>query len=401
MHGLTRYEGAPVEMLRGATRRAFEDLVDLAIHEQVGCVIIAGDLYDGDRDDFNTAIFLQQRLRRLTEAGIACAILLGNHDAANEITRRLQLPDGSFVFSAQHPETRELPDLGLALHGRSYPTRAVTEDLAGDYPRPIDGLLNVGVLHTCLDGAPGHERYAPCSARQLFDFGYQYWALGHIHQQRLLTEGGVHVVFPGNLQGRHARELGPKGAVLVEYDAGAVLGVEHRSLDVVRWERAVVDAAGALTVDEILHHLDVEIDRARSQADGRPLALRVQIEGRTEAYDALVNDHERFDAQVRADFGADEQVWIERVELAVRRPGLDGQAEGEAIGAVRDTVARLRTDPAALDAVAQQLYPLIKALGPRRADFVDLTGISLDAAGVAALLPEIEDAILAGLEQGS
>ena len=42
LHGLERYEGAPVDEIRSATRRAFDNLVDLAIDEEVAFVLLAG-----------------------------------------------------------------------------------------------------------------------------------------------------------------------------------------------------------------------------------------------------------------------------------------------------------------------------------------------------------------------
>lgn len=51
LRGLERYEGAPVEQVRGATRRAFENMVQCALREKVDFVVIAGDLYDGDWPD--------------------------------------------------------------------------------------------------------------------------------------------------------------------------------------------------------------------------------------------------------------------------------------------------------------------------------------------------------------
>lgn len=48
---LEHYEGAPVEALRYATLRAFENLVELAIAEGVLFILIAVDLYDGDWKD--------------------------------------------------------------------------------------------------------------------------------------------------------------------------------------------------------------------------------------------------------------------------------------------------------------------------------------------------------------
>lgn len=61
LRGLERYDGAPIEALRGATRRALEQLVDLALDEAVTAVLFAGDLYDGDWKDYNTGLFLSVR----------------------------------------------------------------------------------------------------------------------------------------------------------------------------------------------------------------------------------------------------------------------------------------------------------------------------------------------------
>ena len=56
LHNLDLYEGAPVEEFRQATRRAFENLIHLAISEKVAFVLIAGDLYNGDWQDFKTGL---------------------------------------------------------------------------------------------------------------------------------------------------------------------------------------------------------------------------------------------------------------------------------------------------------------------------------------------------------
>ena len=52
-----RYEGEPVEELRLATRRALENLVEVAVEEHVAFVVISGDLYDRDWRDYNTGLF--------------------------------------------------------------------------------------------------------------------------------------------------------------------------------------------------------------------------------------------------------------------------------------------------------------------------------------------------------
>ena len=57
LRGLERYEGAPVDEIRSATRRAFDNLIEFAIDEEVNFVLLAGDLYDGDWKDYNTGLY--------------------------------------------------------------------------------------------------------------------------------------------------------------------------------------------------------------------------------------------------------------------------------------------------------------------------------------------------------
>ncbi|MCB1796433.1 MAG: DNA repair exonuclease, partial [Candidatus Competibacteraceae bacterium] len=92
LRGLDRYEGAPVDEVRGATRRAFENLIAVARRERVDLVVIAGDLYDGDWPDYNTGLFFIKGVAQLAEEGIPVAIVRGNHDAASRLTKALRLP---------------------------------------------------------------------------------------------------------------------------------------------------------------------------------------------------------------------------------------------------------------------------------------------------------------------
>ena len=162
MLGLDRYEGAPVAECRGASRRALGNLVRLAVEERVAFVLIVGDLYDGDWPDYNTGLFFCDQMARLRDAGIKVYLIRGNHDAANRMTRDLRPLDNVLVLSDSRPQTVTLDDFGVALHGQSYPRSAVEENLARTYPAKIGGLVNIGLLHTGVEGREGHARYAPC-----------------------------------------------------------------------------------------------------------------------------------------------------------------------------------------------------------------------------------------------
>jgi exonuclease SbcD len=122
MHGLAAYDGAPVDELRGATRRALVNLVDLALEEQVAFVLIAGDVYDGSWRDFNTGLFYVAQMRRLREAGIPVVAIAGNHDAESRMTKGLPLPDGYIALTSTRPQTVELTELGVVIHGQSFAT---------------------------------------------------------------------------------------------------------------------------------------------------------------------------------------------------------------------------------------------------------------------------------------
>ncbi len=313
-------------------------------------MIIAGDLYDGDWKDYNTGLFFVKEMTRLREAGIPVVIAAGNHDAASRLTRDLRLPLGVKLLSHKAPETVILEEPGVAIHGRSFPTQAVTDDLAASYPSARDGLLNVGVLHTALDGREGHAPYAPCSLVELQTKGYDYWALGHVHRREVVSEN-PYVVFPGNTQGRHARELGPKGASVVAVDDGGIVSVTPAILDAVRWETCLVGAAEASSGAEVLELVADGLAGLAESADGRLLAVRVLVTGQSAAHADLATRPEHWENQVRAlalDSGAD--IWVEKVKLATQT-ALDIEAlaqRDDPVGSLIRTLRELSSDDLSL-----------------------------------------------------
>lgn len=303
--------------LRACTRRAFAAMIDLAIAEDVAFVIIAGDLYDGDWKDFSTGLFFAEQMKRL--APRPCFLLRGNHDAQSLITKRLPAPPNVREFSSRRCETFRLPGLGVALHGHSFPDRAVPEDLSKDYPDPLPGMLNIGVLHTSGDDPGEHATYAPCTPQALRDKGYDYWALGHIHLRQVLHERPW-IVFPGNLQGRHARETGAKGCTLVTVEDGAITAVEHRSVDCLRWVSLSVDASGA---DEatLIARTGAAVSAALAAAEGRALLARVTIAGETPLHALLPDRHDDIAAWcASAAIEAEGSLWLEKIKLQTRPP---------------------------------------------------------------------------------
>lgn len=348
LRGLSAYEGAPVEQIRGATRRAVENLVDAAISHGVDIVVIAGDVFDGDWKDYSTGLFWIAQLSRLEAVGIPVVFVAGNHDAASEISRKLRLPPNVTQLSSARPETKLFDHLDVAVVGQGYSTKAIGADLAAAYPLADSGLFTIGLLHTSLDGRPNHASYAPTTIDTLRSRGYQYWGLGHVHQrEEVLADPWI--VFPGNLQGRHARELGQKGASLVTVEGNGVQSVEHLGLDVVRWHESHVDATELENVDDVLAAVGRSLESAVATSADRLVAARVRITGRSSAHPALWHDVAELEAEIRALGVRTGAVWVEKVKLETRRPvELADRGDGDSIGGIAARVKAVRQDLAAL-----------------------------------------------------
>jgi len=318
LRGLETYDDAPVEQIRQATRRAFDRLISLALDEQVAFVLIAGDLYDGDWKDYNTGLFFCNRMSRLAAAGIDVFIVSGNHDAASQLTKALPLPKNVHLFSSKRPESKKIESLGVVIHGQSYATRVVADNIAKQYPPAEPGWLNIGLLHTALSGREGHEPYGPCTIDDLTAKGYAYWALGHIHKREEVC-ADPWIIFPGNIQGRHIKETGPKGATLALVDNGRVLKVEERSLDVLRWHSCQVDLSGCEAMDQVPQRVQAMLEELQTDHDGNLLAIRLILSGSTSLHGQLLDESGALTDYFRGLATGLGEIWLEKVLFQTSR----------------------------------------------------------------------------------
>lgn len=361
LQSLVLRDEAQIERMRRACREAFEKLVDFAIEQQVAFVLLAGDLYDHDAPNMQIAVFLRNQLSRLDKRGIRVVIIKGNHDADNRITSALSLPGNTKILSDKRPETVRYDDLStrIAIHGQSFRAGPIPENLATAYPSAVAGYLNIGVLHTSLAGSGEHDPYAPCKLEDLTTRGYDYWALGHIHKAATLSRDPW-VVYPGNLQGRHAKETGPKGCVLVTVDDDRISAIEAIDLAVVRWQQVEINLDAVANETELINHAHAALSDNCRNTDGRPVAIRIVLVGTSPLYDLIEGKPDRIlqtILELAGEVGG-EDIWIEKIQNDARPPVTPATAS-EGGNELLQIIDEIAGDPSRIESLLhKELDPL-------------------------------------------
>ncbi len=369
--GVARPAPEIARALRDASLQAWENLVQLTMDREAAFLLLAGDIYDGAERGMRAQLRFADGLRRLADAGIRVFVVHGNHDPLGEGWSAIrEWPDGVTVFGSDGVQTVgfEVDGTAVAVHGISYPTRAVTENLALKYRRHPDASLNIGLLHANAGGATEHAAYAPCTLTDLESAGMDYWALGHIHQRAYLRRGGPWIAYPGDTQGRSPKpsETGPKGVLMVEVKDGAIEEPEFVPVDVVRFVTCLVDIAGVTDVAALQERVAQGVEGLRAGHEGRALLVRVVLQGRG----AVAADLQRggaldeFVGELRQLWqGREPFVWIEAVKDRAR-----GELDMDALRARGDFAAELLklADGLEADEVAAEAF-VAEAAGRLRA----------------------------------
>jgi DNA repair exonuclease SbcCD nuclease subunit len=333
--GLRDVDKRVAERLRESTYEAFRNLVKLCVDEQVEFLVIAGDVYDGADRSVRAQLRFRQGLQDLAANGIPVYVAHGNHDPLDGWLSSVSRPDGVHIFGPQ-PEWQTVTRNGeaiAAVQGVSFPTREVRHNLVEQFSPPADdSLFSIGLLHCNVGGNPDHDNYAPCTVDDLKLTGLDYWALGHVHTRQTLRRQNPAIVYPGNIQGRHPNESGPRGCLIVEVDESGDAQTRFCPLDVVRWEPASVDIGGISSLDALEDAVQQKLEDLAAKAEGRDVVCSLSLTGRGPMHTELVRPGTVEDmlADLRAAASESPWVWVEsifdrtRVEL-----DLDSRESGD------------------------------------------------------------------------
>ena len=383
--------------LHDATFAAYENIIQLCIDEQADALLVAGDVYDSADRSLRAQLKFVEGLNRLDEAGIRSFVCHGNHDPLDGWEARLDYPPSCTRFGAEFeavPVFENDPDRAV-VHGISYPTRDVYDNLVPRLGEVDPNTFSIGLMHANVDGNADHAAYAPCSLADLVFSGISYWALGHVHTRQVLSDHTPTVVYPGNSQGRHPNEPGARGVYLVDVDDDRAVNLEFRAMDTVRWERLVVDIADMETEQHLIDGLHQGMETALERSAGRSAVVRIALSGRGPLHGSLrkpdlaegLLDSVNSERAHRSPF-----VWCERIEDETAPP-FDRQERvggSDFLAEVLKTADRAKDDPEMLARMRDSLDDLFRHRRYRK----HLSDDVPDDDKLAALIDEAEAVVV-------
>jgi len=313
------------EELREATFAAFRNVIDLTIDSKADFLVVAGDVYDGADRSVRAQLAFYDGLKELAEHGIRSYVAHGNHDPLAGWASSIQWPAEVKIFGGRIETDVVFRDQVpiASVSGVSYRTAQEDKNLAQDFRQATvyPDILNVAVLHCNVGSDSRHANYAPCTLKDLSTQKFNYWALGHVHDTKILCEG-PYVVYPGNTQGRSMRELGPRGCYLVEVNDAGNYELEFVETDLIRWAEVSVSIDKVLTVDQLDHLVDIALVKLLNQSSRKgSVVCRIELIGRGPLYHELVHENSLNELlnRARSKYQNNKQFcWVEDIVLSCK-----------------------------------------------------------------------------------
>jgi len=360
------------DILYNSTFQSFKNIVDLAIENRVHAVLIAGDIYDGADKSLKAQLRFRDELTRLSDQGIPSFIVAGNHDPLDSWSASIEWPKGAHFYGGDKVEKYSLTIKGetvAEIYGISFPTQNVTDNLALQFERDNDTIPAIAILHTNIGENTGHKSYAPATIGELKSRKMDYWALGHVHTQKLLNDSSPVILYPGNSQARNPRELSKKGCTLVVMDKDGSCELTHHSTDIVRYHSCNIDISALNTLDEVIESVKKECNAISSIMEGRHAIIRLTLQGRTAVNDELRKGNNLSDIidSVREHYqGNDPIIWLEKIS-----PSTAGAYDVDALRGGKDFIADiiglydkiLAGDAGSLSNIREIIKPLTESWG--------------------------------------
>jgi DNA repair exonuclease SbcCD nuclease subunit len=361
--GLRQMDGEIADLLKDATFRAFDNVVELALKNKVDFLLVAGDVYDAADRSLRAQLKFADGLKKLAVAGIRSFVCHGNHDPLDGWSASLHWPDGVHIFGPQlESVSMSIGEEEVVLiHGISYPHNQIDDSFGRGFKRQGSQPFQVGLFHCSVGSDPAHEIYAPRTQEELLAANLDYWALGHVHRHRVLKDGHPFITYPGTTQGRHIRETGPRGCLLVQVSGSGEVSARFEPVDAARWFSHELHIDDLETEGDLVEALEGVCEETRNEAQERPAIIRISLRGRGPLHSVLRRGQVVEDLTERLrEIGMESkpQVWIEQILVNTSTAiDLDSRRQSaDFLGEVLRVIEGFRLEPEQLHELVSELY---------------------------------------------
>ena len=232
-----------------AVEKAFNNCIDFALNKNVDFVLISGDTFDSNEQDFKSKLILKEGLKKLNSAHIKVFLICGNHDPISSYNKNtFNFDENSNIkiigLNTVSPYKNIITDKSgneiAIINALSFKENTFNENPIKYFePKEFNekNLFNIGLLHCDLD-ASKQSSYAPCLLGEIQSLNYDYWALGHIH---LPNYDERNIQYSGTIQGRNTKETGIHGIKYIKVENNQIVKNSLIPTDVIRFEDITVD----------------------------------------------------------------------------------------------------------------------------------------------------------------
>lgn len=268
------------QAVANATYRSFDAIVDYAIQEHVQAFLITGDVYNSEDHNLEAQVRFIRALHRLDDKDIPVYMVQGNHDPAESWQAHIEMPKNVYIFSAAHVERFPLMVNGLeigGIYGISCGHGNIDKSFVKDFQPHSQDEFSIALMHGTVGVSGEHALVGPCQLGDLLEASVDYWALGHIHKRDILHTD-PYIVYAGNSQGLHKKEVGPKGCYLVQVSSNGHCDFTFKETCAIRFEQVAIDISNLHNEAELVEMIRHEKEMLRTNRK-KPVLLEIILQG--------------------------------------------------------------------------------------------------------------------------
>lgn len=235
---------------RQRQRELLKRIFDLAKSESCDMVLVAGDMLDTLCASFETR---RACVSAFAEFGGPVVIAPGNHDyyTVGGFYASKDMPSNVYVFNTSELQYFDFPSLSTTVAGYAFTSPSLLTSPLCEVGRQREQSADILVLLAHADVNSPTSRYAPVTEGDLSRHGFDYVALGHVHNSNEEYLGGK-ARYCGFPEGRAFDELGEGGVYIVDIGRDRKATVTRHNISRTKYLIAELSLDGIATEADII-----------------------------------------------------------------------------------------------------------------------------------------------------